>query len=1500
MSRGALSSRRVGKLVIALSVVAIVAVVLVGFAPSIVSATILPGIIRDELAPHLRGTVQVVNAKASWSGPQLVHVRINGEHDMIDATVTVNNSLSALIRSSESLDLNLGLTVETASRDDGSITLLELFQADSAATSSGGRTGPSQTSEPASLPSLLRGARVSLDPLAIVIKPLGAGSMVRVDGATATVTLDGNDATVKATGSTSIGTEHGSFEIDATLRDLVGRDGVLSPTTAGMELTAKATAVPVSAGTQEVVVRSLDLTAKAQSIARAIDLQFDTSLEAKGHAPSTATGRVRVNGLLTPSGELSSKAAATGQIALGAVPTAALAPFLHGTGIVAARDLGETVIATLDFNGPSATLAARSDRFTLTGTARLDDVANQAIVQSVALDTTLSSALVRGLGVPCMNDVPVSLRVERAVVPMGNRSLADLQAVATVSMKGVVIDGKAFGQSDRALGDVTVSVRTSRLADRAQVDVALAGGAVQGSLAAFVVPSFESGRVKRARVELERSSLSSALDDGWLVGTGLALRRPAPTTISIDRAAFDMSANGLELGNTSIAATVAIEPLVLGGASGPDEWIDVVATTIGLRSDGLSKGLHVSYSGGASGFAAKADVALAGLVTPAGAITLDAVRGSGSIQIDAIDLTRVPHVPERLQRMAGLIGLGRPVLSAQFDGSRETVAAQIVVKGPAAELSAQGQWSPERTVVKELKGSIAMADGLPELLGIEGLRLAAPGVLAIACEELTLLTPAATPTAVEVKAQKLQLGLDRLGLSACPGLDGGIVLERVSLEGDASRSATGDLTWSGSFAVTVPGELDAKGQLTLAAPALGPPTGNATLRATLPTGTTLLGRFVQSPYLAAAAGPGTVDLTWSGKGGKDAVDITTALSRLSMTAKVELEPATLGQTGRVIAVPTASLHGSLPRRVIDRVIAGLEPVAADWNDATVVPIAAALTGGRASADQRNISLHADATIGTFTSRPTDSMTLALDKTHVKAAIASLESGASVSIATMVAIDGGAPQPATIDLDLKGDLRGMVADDGVIDVRGSRMKLSVPGALVQPFIPVADAPAAQATATPKGGAFNSSSAHRLMLDPKETLSASIDLRRITVPARLADAHIDASIAIGPVEASFGSADLHVERATAVLKAEALGRSCAFDTTVSFGKKDTDGAASARATIDALGLADGTLASTAMIVRAQAQAKAIPLHWVDAITATDGIIVRSFGERGDATVEVISPAPGTITASATVKTTSLSARVPRITVADGLAQVDADQPIELSLVLNDAIRMELLEPLNPILSDIKEAPPVKVSLSRLRWPIDGNLTRFEADARMDVGEAKVEKSNQLLGVLRHVKSSVDPVVPANIGPLVATVRAGQLTYKDFIIGVDRLGTQWQLVLNFSGDIDLTRDPAWARGISARYPVSSMVRTVAGVAGGISNPVDATIKTISDTLSALPLDLGNLMAIEITFSGPLGPVNGKEVPLNVSVRPVVGKIDPIEGATRVIDALDGLFGGGKKKDK
>lgn len=314
MSSGASSSRRVRRLAIGAGIALLLCAVLVAALPAIVSATLLPGIVRDAVAPRVRGTVVVHESSVSWSGPQVFRVAVKGEHDAVDATISVHNGLLALARSSGPLDVRVAAAVDTASRDDGSITLPDLLQPASAggAGSSAAASKPTVPDAPFSLPAIARGSTLTVDPLALTITPLGGGSPVRIEGASASIALRDGDATVKAKGSTTIGAERGSFDLDATLRGLVGKDGTVTVATAGVDLALKASSLPVSAGAQQIVVRSLDVDAKAESLARLLDARFEATLEAKGSAPSGATGRVRFNGLLTTAGTLSSKATASG------------------------------------------------------------------------------------------------------------------------------------------------------------------------------------------------------------------------------------------------------------------------------------------------------------------------------------------------------------------------------------------------------------------------------------------------------------------------------------------------------------------------------------------------------------------------------------------------------------------------------------------------------------------------------------------------------------------------------------------------------------------------------------------------------------------------------------------------------------------------------------------------------------------------------------------------------------------------------------------------------------------------------------------------------------------------------------------------------------------------------------------------------------------------------------------------------------------------------------
>ncbi len=1399
---------------------AVLGVVLVALAPMIVSATLLSGLVRDAVAGSVRGSVTVSAASVSWSGPQQVAVRIEDDGGVIDANATIDASLIGLLRGTAAPVVTLAGSLETNYRHDGSLTISELFvkHAPSGEAPERGIQSAGSRETPFALPGLARHASLKVSRLDLRAKSLDGGPTISIESLSGQMALNGTDAQATIAATSAIGSERGTIAMEGRLTNAFTKDGALDLPRAAMDLSIKASALPIAAGAQWVVVRQLNLSATSESIAKSLALEFDAQIEAQGTSAAASHGNVRVLGLLTPSGTMSAKATASGSVALRSVPTSIAAPFLAGSGVDLARDVGPMLDATIDFDGGSATLAARTQHIAITARGRLDDATNQAVIEQATLDAQLTQQLLASVGVPSAADVPLSLRVDGARVPLTGDALESLQAVVHAQAPDLALTGIPGTGDSLRLGQVSLDVRTAKLGDRVQIELSCVGGEADGTLACFVIPKMSGASWAGGRLDLTPSTIGFVCDDPLIASTGAALRRPVRAELAIRSLSVPLSASGIDLKSLQCDATLRIPECSLSGVLGEGEWLDASATTVGVGVTNMMEGARLSVQGGLSGFGVTADLMLTRLLGADGAITTADAQAKGSVQVDAIDLARIPHVPEQSQRLSGLVGLGRPVLNAELTASHTAATAKVSLRGPAASLQAMVDWSPHRVRVTKLAGTVTVSDGLPELLGVDGLRIAEAASVTVSGEDLELLTPTPTPVAIELRATKLELGLDRLSLSECPGVVGPLVLERVSVSGDLTRSGAGDLMWKGGFRSSMPGELDASGQAALDLPSTGTLSGSASLHADIANAAALSKRLGTAALASVTISPGTLDLDWKRTAGVDAVHAKASWAR-------------------------AELRGELG--------AGGSPLAVALSD------------------------------------------MACD-----VSIASLAEGASVRVGSQVSLDGAAAHPATLRVDLRGDLRGVLDAAGTINIGQSSIELEAPGALLQPLITNSASPAT--AAAPKPGTATDA----LVLAPGALVKARAELNRVSWPTRAADASVDAVLTIGPLDATASGESVHVQQTRLVLKAPALGRSCTFDGDASFGKTGA-GTLTAKGTIESLGTAEGAIGLDRVVASVQAKANAVPLAWVDAVCATGGDLARVCGPLANASLTAVSPKPGTIECAVSVDTDSFDATAPRVRIVDGFVQVDPDQPLALALTLNDAIRGELLASVNPILGDVREAPPLRGTVSMLRWPIDGNLVRLDGDALLEVGQVTVVKGNELLGFLKLAKASAEPTVPAIIGPLKAAVRAGQLKYQDFKVGVGRTGNEWQLYLDFSGDIDLARTPPYARAIKARYPLSSIVRTAAGATSGISGGIDGTIAEISNALASLPIDLGNLLAVDVTFSGPLDvSVEGSvrtDTPLAVSVHPVVGKIDPLQAIDSAGQLLDGLFGDkNKKKNK
>ncbi len=251
--------------------------------------------------------------------------------------------------------------------------------------------------------------------------------------------------------------------------------------------------------------------------------------------------------------------------------------------------------------------------------------------------------------------------------------------------------------------------------------------------------------------------------------------------------------------------------------------------------------------------------------------------------------------------------------------------------------------------------------------------------------------------------------------------------------------------------------------------------------------------------------------------------------------------------------------------------------------------------------------------------------------------------------------------------------------------------------------------------------------------------------------------------------------------------------------------------------------------------------------------------------DVTVEatVRSPAPGSADAVASVTSRFLTVRAPAVALRGGVVTVAPAAPVVAEFIPTPPVRRHWLGSLNPVLRDIRlkdERTPIRLEVTSLAYPLDGDYARLSGDVRLTVGGVLFDRAvkNESLDFMNVFRASSPAPVEGIVNPLVVTVRKGQLSYKDFDIGIDRQGDAWKTRLVFDGDIDLTRTPPFARAITANYPLGSVARDAIGKLPGDDGA------PLADVLSTVTLGAGDAVMVGVKFSGPLGTVNGKTVPL------------------------------------
>jgi hypothetical protein len=126
---------------------------------------------------------------------------------------------------------------------------------------------------------------------------------------------------------------------------------------------------------------------------------------------------------------------------------------------------------------------------------------------------------------------------------------------------------------------------------------------------------------------------------------------------------------------------------------------------------------------------------------------------------------------------------------------------------------------------------------------------------------------------------------------------------------------------------------------------------------------------------------------------------------------------------------------------------------------------------------------------------------------------------------------------------------------------------------------------------------------------------------------------------------------------------------------------------------------------------------------------------------------------------------------------------DRPILGELEITPPLRERLLVRIHPLLADVRSVEhPIRFTAPRkLRLPLDGDVSRLDADIEIDIGPVEFDSGSLVLGLLQ-LFDSPEETVPGHIEPIVAKISGGVVTYDRFAV---RIG---KYTLVYEGKVDL----------------------------------------------------------------------------------------------------------------
>ncbi len=315
----------------------------------------------------------------------------------------------------------------------------------------------------------------------------------------------------------------------------------------------------------------------------------------------------------------------------------------------------------------------------------------------------------------------------------------------------------------------------------------------------------------------------------------------------------------------------------------------------------------------------------------------------------------------------------------------------------------------------------------------------------------------------------------------------------------------------------------------------------------------------------------------------------------------------------------------------------------------------------------------------------------------------------------------------------------------------------------------------------------------------------------------------------------------------------------------GRLQLDGTVTGLMTGDVLTPSAATLALSAKV-------EGLHTAVIDGLADMGGLLVAALGPRVDAVADADNFSRNSGTLRMRIKATNgwLNGTVAG---RDNALVIDAKEPIRAELEFTPALRERLLYNINPIFADIRTIEqPIRATIIATSIPLDGDVSRLDADLELTVGKVEFDSGSDALVLLTIANATNARTLPGEIEPIHAEIRKGLLTLTQFTVKIDKY------TLIYTGTIDL----------NTRYVDLKTEIPLDGLAG---------------TFHELEGHTGDI-SIPVLYRGPFGDVHHvvepeylAEAALEVGIRVGLDELEKQIGVP-IGDILDSFFGKKKKR--